>query len=106
MLEKTRSLILEPKLWTEPKETCRLHKFQFIGRRVSSPIGHTFPRTGFRECLANGRTQGDDPCRLFFFFFARILSGRHVALGSVHSVYSKSLIHNAEKLNVSGGLDR
>ncbi len=49
--------MLEYKLWTEPKATCRLHKFQPIDRQGSSPIGNTFRRTGFKECLANGRTQ-------------------------------------------------
>ncbi len=47
--------------WSEREATCRLYKFQPIGQQGFSPIGQTFPRTGFRECLANGSLPGGDP---------------------------------------------
>ncbi len=43
--------------------TCRLHKFQPIGRQVSPSLGQTFPGTGSKERLANSRIPGGNPCR-------------------------------------------
>ncbi len=40
---------------------CHLYKFQPIGGLP--PLGQTVPRTGFRDCLANGCIPGEDPWR-------------------------------------------